>query len=377
MKIKFNRFAQARSFRSHEDFARFAEKQAKSFGELEQSNTNAFQWWARAMSVHWKSAADAANLPEGAEEALTSSIQQRPLILIDSPVSIIGQELGLSGKRRAAEQVIPFLTGSSDGQHGGSLLVEALDARARMMAAISLETTIRRGNRSASFDAFVRDHEDRLSDMLEADREEISERRAQFNLLIEDATKRFNKLRTQAHDGIISAKGEWTATHQSFVDDLKLETAVDLWNSRANTHTARYESFRKVAVWSGAIGLLAVLAWIFLGFLAARAAIPQSETGQVAAYAAGSIAVFTLYVWGLRVMIRSMISEDHLATDASARSALAHTYMALTKVERASQEDRAIVLATLFAPVSDGLVKDDGMPTMSPTAWAAQMITKP
>ena len=72
-----------------------------------------------------------------------------------------------------------------------------------------------------------------------------------------------------------------------------------------------------------------------------------------------------------------MMSEDHLKTDASARSALAHTYLSLIKDEAATPEDRAIVLASLFAPVSDGLVKDDGMPAFSPMAMAAHVLTNP
>ncbi|WP_420897430.1 DUF6161 domain-containing protein [Altericroceibacterium xinjiangense] len=103
---------------------------------------------------------------------------------------------------------------------------------------------------------------------------------------------------------------------------------------------------------------------------------PDKETAQLASYTAGSVALFTLFVWGLRVLIRSMMSEDHLSTDASARSALAHTYLALTKEKAATPEGRAIILAALFAPVSDRLVRDDAMPAFSQAALVARAVTK-
>jgi len=176
---------------------------------------------------------------------------------------------------------------------------------------------------------------------------------------------------------ISQARHDWEETHASFIEHLATETAVELWEKRAKEHKKRYESFRGWALRFGIGGLIIGLVWIFWGFALAKSVFSDDKTAQIASYTAGTIALFTLLVWGLRVLIRSMMSEDHLATDASARSVLAHTYLALTKEKAATENGRAIILAALFAPVSDGLVKDDGMPTISPAAIAAQTITRP
>lgn len=56
---------------------------------------------------------------------------------------------------------------------------------------------------------------------------------------------------------------------------------------------------------------------------------------------------------------------------------MAHTYLALIKDKAATDQDRAIILAALFAPVSDGIVSDDAMPILSPMALAAHSLTNP
>lgn len=40
----------------------------------------------------------------------------------------------------------------------------------------------------------------------------------------------------------------------------------------------------------------------------------------------------------------------------------------------ASDQDRAIVLASLFRPVVDGIVKDDGLPAMTPASILSGLI---
>jgi hypothetical protein len=53
---------------------------------------------------------------------------------------------------------------------------------------------------------------------------------------------------------------------------------------------------------------------------------------------------------------------------------MAETYLALTKEEAATDQDRAIVLASLFRPIADGIISDDGLPAITPAAilsgWA-------
>lgn len=69
-----------------------------------------------------------------------------------------------------------------------------------------------------------------------------------------------------------------------------------------------------------------------------------------------------------RPYLRTGAAKHHLGIDARARASMAETYLALTKEERAEPADRAIVLASLFKPVADGIVKDDALPLITPAS---------
>ena len=88
-----------------------------------------------------------------------------------------------------------------------------------------------------------------------------------------------------------------------------------------------------------------------------------------------TVLILTLCLWSARILVRLMMTEHHLAIDADSRAALGDTYIRLTAEGDAALEDRKIVLATMFRPVSDGIVNDDGLPFLSPAAVASSLLT--
>ncbi len=80
-----------------------------------------------------------------------------------------------------------------------------------------------------------------------------------------------------------------------------------------------------------------------------------------------------MYLWAMRLIIRNYVVNEHLKIDASGRASMAETYLALIKESAASDADRAIVLSSLFRPVVDGMVKDDGPPAVTPAAIMASL----
>lgn len=376
MKIRFHRYAPERAFRSLSDFARYANKQSERFLAIEESTPDAL-WWAHPIGRNWKNVA--ARADSGNADA--AKVQR---LLLDSPAfpfeSALTKRLRLitdQGRKSAVDELLPFLKGQRDRLNGASLNVPQLDAHSEFIAALTSDTVSKFGAPGAAFSDVLAEHEERLHLLLVANEDELEKGREAFEGLIEEARQKFDDLARREASSAEDRGAQWLATHNDYVEQLATETAVDLWSKRSTQHLKRYKGFRTWSIGFGAVGLIITLFWIFGGFATARAIFPSDKTAQIASYSAGSIALFTLFVWGLRVLIRSMMSEDHLATDASARSALAHTYLALTKQEAATKEDRAIILASLFAPVSDGLVKDDGMPALSPTGMAAQILTQP
>jgi hypothetical protein len=60
--------------------------------------------------------------------------------------------------------------------------------------------------------------------------------------------------------------------------------------------------------------------------------------------------------------VRIVLSNLHLEIDSGERVVMAKTYLAMVKEKNISDEDRKLVLASLFRPTSTGMVKDDAAP---------------
>lgn len=377
MKLRFHRYTHERSFRSSAHFANFADGQKAKFEVLKSNGTNDFEWWGKSIAQNWAQVAAAARASESNPQPIQVALNNHPVFVIESRLVTTLQDMTRREKHPAANEILPFLRGQRDDNTGAQLHVVRINAHAEFLAALALESSSRKNGLDVSLTQLLSELEDRFEILLSADQTELEAKRAAFEDLHVAAKEKFAELEAFAARNIETWQSQWLGTYNSFVEQLATETAVKLWSDRSAKHEVRYKSFRSWSVGFGIVGLVVTIAWIFGGFAFARYIFSHDATAQLASYTAGSLALFTLFVWGLRVLIRSMISEDHLCTDASARSALAHTYLALTKEQAATPEDRAIILATLFAPVSDGLVKDDGMPALSPAAIAAQILTNP
>lgn len=196
----------------------------------------------------------------------------------------------------------------------------------------------------------------------------------------EDANKtEFAKL-------ISASKLEFEGLQKTFESHLALEAPVKYWKRKSKLHNIKYNSWKKLPLIVGPAGLILIF---FLSFLSLHGIsyivlefsrfllnndpsfkINSTEIMKYTFLIFGSCTLFlaSLYIWALRFFIRMMMTEHHLQIDAEARSTMAETYLALSKLGTSSDTERAVVMNALFKPVTDGIVKDDGMPAMSPAA---------
>jgi hypothetical protein len=90
----------------------------------------------------------------------------------------------------------------------------------------------------------------------------------------------------------------------------------------------------------------------------------QQDTGLGVLAIATLATTATLVIWPIRILAKMLLSNVHLATDASERSILTRTYLALIrKDDKMEEADRQLILKVLFRPTSTGIVKDDGAPS--------------
>jgi hypothetical protein len=76
------------------------------------------------------------------------------------------------------------------------------------------------------------------------------------------------------------------------------------------------------------------------------------------------IAAALFSVWIIRVLVRLLMSNIHLQTEARQRMTMVKTYLALLRADKMPRpEDTQLMLQALFRPSSTGLIRhDDGVP---------------
>ena len=73
------------------------------------------------------------------------------------------------------------------------------------------------------------------------------------------------------------------------------------------------------------------------------------------------LAISTFGIWATRLSSKIYISNLHLNTDAEERVTMIQTYLALLRDGSGPKdEERQLILQTLFRPSATGYIKDDG-----------------
>lgn len=193
-------------------------------------------------------------------------------------------------------------------------------------------------------------------------------------------------------EGLFDAiKDKFDNLEASYDTQFKINSAVKLWKART---TEFANAAKKSMGWARGVaigGVVGAILWVVAsyhsaGWLFENAVDRPSYLENVSVKlnpvfhfqliftSVSTIFYVTLFLWVMRLMVKNYLANEHLRIDAMSRSSMAETYIALIKEGAATADgDRAIVLASLFRPVTDGLVKDDGPPAISLPAILASM----
>ncbi|WP_167647447.1 DUF6161 domain-containing protein [Mameliella alba] len=157
-----------------------------------------------------------------------------------------------------------------------------------------------------------------------------------------------------------------------FETQLRLRAPVQLWAGRETLH-------RTAARWAMARFLLSTTVALLIGVLvplcagdyiaesfftqgcdpADAASCERALSAKGPLTITGLLLVLSLVMWVTRLQYRVFLSERHLSLDASEKKAFAETYLAMKEGEDVGSGNEAIVLAALFRPTQDGIIKDD------------------
>lgn len=158
-------------------------------------------------------------------------------------------------------------------------------------------------------------------------------------------------------------KEELSGLDSAYREKLKLEAPVKYWRYRAQV-------YRRRGTWwlcglSGttllAISVLTVILYASPDSFknALFGGNPEAFKGLIIL-----ATILSFFVYLVRVFAKLTFSSFHLERDAEEREQLTLVYLALTREGKISQEERDIVLQSVFSRADTGLLQGDSSPTM-------------
>lgn len=207
----------------------------------------------------------------------------------------------------------------------------------------------------------------------------------------DDSTKQFGRLyrvfryleerrgREFAHAGVAQTEHfdgrmvEFEEVIEQYRQHMELDAPVVLWGNRAEHHSKRSIS---ALSWFFGLGVVtvatAVGTAVYFGDQIAASFSREVCTIQngvqsceiVFSYegpvlAASLLVTFSVLLWATRLQYRMFLSERHLSLDAEEKTAFAKSFAAITQDKSIAKENENIVLAALFRPTPNGIIKDE------------------
>lgn len=183
---------------------------------------------------------------------------------------------------------------------------------------------------------------------------------ARADKLLEGQRKRFDKnvseYEIELNKSFERTQQELDAITKTYDEKLALLAPVRYWGLQEQFHKDKMVLFAKLTGIAAALGiaLLILFAWHVLD---------QKITEVVVGKLVTMAVLSTFAIWAVRLCANLFMSHSHLHTDAQERRTMIHTYLALLRSKKALQdEERHLILQTLFRPNSTGMIKEDSGP---------------
>lgn len=213
-----------------------------------------------------------------------------------------------------------------------------------------------------------------------------------------DVEKKFREAELRLRDIEKSAKetqaenqNEFERLSDLFHSQLRLRAPVKLWETRAENHKTSSRVALGLFILAAIVAILAgILIPYFAGDYISNSFFttvcsqtsPEDCIREFSAKGpltlAGLLVIMSILMWVVRLQYRIFLSERHLALDASEKKAFTETYLAIKEGTQVDPGSEAIVLASLFRPTQDGIIKDDeGGIDLSAAAILARQMSKP
>ncbi|KYL32755.1 hypothetical protein A2I96_17210 [Pseudoalteromonas tetraodonis] len=172
-----------------------------------------------------------------------------------------------------------------------------------------------------------------------------------------DLQEHKNQFKTKFDQELSNAKDDLENLTKTYDDNLALHASVRYWGIQQKSHDDKAKLYAKALGATTVVVLLTIILFAIFGLDKPFKEVAVSRLVTAAA-------ITTFGIWIIKIVGNIFMSHLHLATDAQERRTMIHTYLALTrKGQGPKEEDRQLILQTLFRPSTTDMVKNDQGPT--------------
>lgn len=219
------------------------------------------------------------------------------------------------------------------------------------------------------FNSYLNESETTLIDHLKASNDKFTDYASEIDTLKQEKDAQF----TEWFEYTKST--EWQTWYEEKLDrvkkledtyeaKLKLEKPARYWDTKSKKYYSQGEEAKKIlitVVIVVSLFLAAILIispdWIFN-------TVFSGNSVAIVRWSVVFITLLTLVAFTVKALTKYMFSSYHLARDAEERHTLTFFYLALLKDSQMNEDERKLILQSLFSRVETGLLKDDSAPTM-------------
>lgn len=187
--------------------------------------------------------------------------------------------------------------------------------------------------------------------------------------LLDERAENANSVAKLRHE---EREKEFEALKDLFYTQLRLRAPTELWKEREDQHKRASKIAFIVFFGLGIISIVvgSVVPYLIGDMIAEnfynQVCAPNDPTSCTREFSikgplmlSGLLVAMSVALWMVRLPYRIYLSERHLALDASEKKAFAATYLSMKEGADVDPASEAIVLASLFRPTQDGIIKDD------------------
>lgn len=183
----------------------------------------------------------------------------------------------------------------------------------------------------------------------------IEEKRGEVQVQVDKNIAEMDDYKSKVDDWEAKKHKELDVLEDAYREKLQLEEPEKLWNKRSREYRKR-ANYWTVGLSIVAIILLLVIAW----FVNSLHEFPKGITEKVPFLSQQVlfIGAISFFVYIIRIIVKIVMSNHHIAMEYEQKAALTRFYQALTyKGIEVDDNEKLIIMSALFSKVDTGLVK--------------------